>query len=62
MGWKWLARQWHARGQGFKSPQLHPRSDAQSGPDRLQRRLAALEQGIDPLTEPGRSSSRAAAT
>jgi hypothetical protein len=24
-----LARQWHARGQGFKSPQLHPRS----GPD-----------------------------
>jgi len=23
-----LARQWHARGQGFKSPQLHPRSEA----------------------------------
>ena len=25
-----LARQWHARGQGFKSPQLHPRSEARS--------------------------------
>jgi hypothetical protein len=25
---------WHARGQGFKSPQLHPRSAAQSDPDR----------------------------
>jgi hypothetical protein len=24
-------RIWHARGQGFKSPQLHPRSTAQSG-------------------------------
>jgi hypothetical protein len=27
---------WHARGQGFKSPQLHPRSEAQIGPSRLQ--------------------------
>jgi hypothetical protein len=26
-------RQWHARGQGFKSPQLHPRSKAFSGSD-----------------------------
>src|SRR5512132_413986 len=23
VGCEWLARQWHARGQGFKSPQLH---------------------------------------
>jgi hypothetical protein len=23
LGREWLARQWHARGQGFKSPQLH---------------------------------------
>jgi hypothetical protein len=30
VGWKWLARQWHARGQGFKSPQLHPSSEALS--------------------------------
>ena len=29
---EWLARQWHARGQGFKSPQLHPRSTAMFGP------------------------------
>ena len=29
-----LARQWHARGQGFKSPQLHPRSEALSAVDR----------------------------
>jgi hypothetical protein len=28
------AHQWHARGQGFKSPQLHRRSEAQSGLDR----------------------------
>jgi hypothetical protein len=25
------AHRWHARGQGFKSPQLHPRSEARSG-------------------------------
>jgi hypothetical protein len=26
------AHRWHARGQGFKSPQLHPRSEAMFGP------------------------------
>jgi hypothetical protein len=31
---------WHARGQGFKSPQLHPRSDALSAVDRP--RIGAL--------------------
>jgi hypothetical protein len=30
------ARQWHARGQGFKSPQLHPRSTALPAVDRSQ--------------------------
>ena len=39
-----LARQWHARGQGFKSPQLHPRSEALSAVDRL--RIARLGQQI----------------
>ena len=31
---EWLVSQWHARGQGFKSPQLHPRSAALSVADR----------------------------
>jgi hypothetical protein len=35
---------WHARGQGFKSPQLHPRSQALSGVDRP--RIARLGQQI----------------
>jgi hypothetical protein len=35
---------WHARGQGFKSPQLHPRSEAQSGLSRS--RIARLGQQI----------------
>ena len=35
---------WHARGQGFKSPQLHPRSTAQTGPDLL--RITRLGQQI----------------
>ena len=37
-------RPWHARGQGFKSPQLHPRSEALSAVDRL--RIARLGQQI----------------
>jgi hypothetical protein len=39
-----LARQWHARGQGFKSPQLHPRSTALSAVDNP--RIASLWQQI----------------
>jgi hypothetical protein len=35
---------WHARGQGFKSPQLHPRSTALSAVDRS--RIACLGQQI----------------
>ena len=35
---------WHARGQGFKSPQLHPRSTALSAADRP--RISALAQQI----------------
>jgi hypothetical protein len=35
---------WHARGQGFKSPQLHPRSEAPCGLDRP--RFARLGQQI----------------
>jgi hypothetical protein len=35
---------WHARGQGFKSPQLHPRSEAPSAVDRP--RIARLGQQI----------------
>jgi hypothetical protein len=35
---------WHARGQGFKSPQLHPRSEAPSGSDHP--RVAGLRQQI----------------
>ena len=35
---------WHARGQGFKFPQLHPRSEAQSGLSRS--RIARLGQQI----------------
>jgi len=38
------AHRWHARGQGFKSPQLHPRSQALSTVDRL--RIARLGQQI----------------
>ena len=38
------AHRWHARGQGFKSPQLHPRSQALSAVDRL--RIARLGQQI----------------
>ena len=38
------ARPWHARGQGFKSPQLHPRSVALSVVDR--QRNPALAQQI----------------
>jgi hypothetical protein len=34
LGCERLARRWHARGQGFKSPQLHPRSKALSAADR----------------------------
>jgi hypothetical protein len=41
---KWLTRQWHARGQGFKSPQLHHRSTALSALDRP--RIGALAQQI----------------
>jgi hypothetical protein len=41
---EWLARQWHARGQGFKSPQLHPRSEALFAVDRP--RIARLRQQI----------------
>ena len=33
VGCERLARQWHARGQGFNSPQLHPRSEALSAVD-----------------------------
>jgi hypothetical protein len=44
LGRDWLARQWHARGQGFKSPQLHPRSTALSAADRP--RIARLGQQI----------------
>jgi hypothetical protein len=38
------APRWHARGQGFKSPQLHPRSEALFGFDRP--RIARLGQQI----------------
>ena len=43
-GFEVAARAWHARGQGFKSPQLHPRSQALSAVDRL--RIARLGQQI----------------
>ena len=57
-----LARQWHARGQGFKSPQLHPRSEALSPLDRP--RIARLGQQIgsnlfskaDPIVRRGRDA------
>ena len=47
---------WHARGQGFKSPQLHPRSEAHSAVDRP--RIARLGQqiGSNLLCEANRSS------
>ena len=52
---------WHARGQWFKSPQLHPRSEALSGLDRP--RIARLGQQIgsnlfskaDPIVRRGRT-------
>jgi hypothetical protein len=43
-GHEGAARAWHARGQGFKSPQLHPRSEALFGFDRP--RIAGLGQQI----------------
>jgi len=43
-GFEVAARAWHARGQGFKSPQLHPMSAALSALDRP--RIPALAQQI----------------
>ena len=46
-----LARQWHARGQGFKSPQLHPRSEAMFGVDRPQIGRLRQQMGSNPQPE-----------
>jgi hypothetical protein len=51
---------WHARGQGFKSPQLHPRSKARSGPCRLQIPTLWQQIGSNPccLGRSGRPAKR----
>jgi hypothetical protein len=55
-----VARQWHARGQGFKSPQLHPRPEAMFGPSRLQIPRLGQQIGSNPccLGRSGRPAKR----
>src|SRR5829696_5212581 len=49
-------RIWHARGQGFKSPQLHPRSEALSALDDRQSRPSRSRYAATACARPMRSS------